>query len=116
MCIRDRNDSVASCLVSPRGGYDRHMNQPDPHHHHDAVAKRLKRAEGHLRSILSMMEEHRPCLELAQQLHAVERAISQAKKILIQDHIDHCLQDAVGELDEDRQRAIDEFKEITKYL
>jgi DNA-binding FrmR family transcriptional regulator len=92
------------------------MNAPDPHHHHDAVAKRLKRAEGHLRSILSMMEEHRPCLELAQQLHAVERAISQAKKILIQDHIDHCLQDAVGELDEDKQRAIDEFKEITKYL
>ncbi|WLW62814.1 metal-sensing transcriptional repressor [Achromobacter aegrifaciens] len=92
------------------------MNRPDPHHHHDAVAKRLKRAEGHLRSILSMMEEHRPCLELAQQLYAVERAISQAKKILIQDHIDHCLQDAVGELNEDKQRTIDEFKEITKYL
>ncbi|TRM51095.1 metal-sensing transcriptional repressor [Achromobacter sp. LC458] len=92
------------------------MEKPDPHHHHDAVAKRLKRAEGHLRSILAMMEEHRPCLELAQQLHAVERAISQAKKVLIQDHIDHCLQAAVGELDADRQRAIDEFKEITKYL
>ena len=92
------------------------MEKPDPHHHHDAVAKRLKRAEGHLRSILAMMEEHRPCLELAQQLHAVERAISQAKKVLIQDHIDHCLQAAVGELDANRQRAIDEFKEITKYL
>ncbi len=92
------------------------MTNPDPHHHHDAVAKRLKRAEGHLRSILQMMEAHRPCLDLAQQLHAVEKAISQAKKILIQDHIDHCLQDAVGELDPDKQRTIDEFKAITKYL
>ncbi|MDF3851621.1 metal-sensing transcriptional repressor [Achromobacter denitrificans] len=35
------------------------------------------------------------CLELCQQLHAVERAISQAKKIFIQDPLDHCLQDAV---------------------
>ncbi|WP_129527921.1 metal-sensing transcriptional repressor [Achromobacter agilis] len=92
------------------------MKTADPHHHHDAVAKRLKRAEGHLRSILHMMDEHRPCLELAQQLHAVEKAISQAKKVLIQDHIDHCLQDAVSDLELDRQRAIDEFKAITKYL
>ncbi|OZI74837.1 metal-sensing transcriptional repressor [Bordetella genomosp. 12] len=92
------------------------MNSPDPHHHHDVVAKRLKRAEGHLRSILQMMADHRSCLELAQQLHAVEKAISQAKKVLIQDHIDHCLEASVGELDADRQRAIEEFKAITKYL
>jgi hypothetical protein len=56
------------------------------------------------------------CIELAQQLHSVEKAIAQAKKLLIQDHIDHCLQDAVGELAPDKQRTIDEFKEITKYL
>lgn len=107
---------MVSMSISSWGGYDATMMKPDPHHHHDAVAKRLKRAEGHLRSILQMMEAHRPCLELAQQLHAVEKAISQAKKVLIQDHIDHCLQDAVGDLDADRQRTIDEFKEITKYL
>ena len=95
--------------------YDARHGKTNPHHHHDAVAKRLKRAQGHLGSILQMMEAHRPCLDLAQQ-HAVEKAISQAKKILIQDHIDHCLQDAVGDLDVDKQRTIDEFKEITKYL
>ena len=89
---------------------------PDPHHHHDAVVKRLKRAEGHLRSILQMMADERPCLELAQQLHAVEKAISQAKKVLIQDHIDHCLESAIGQVSPSSQRAVDEFKEITKYL
>ena len=102
--------------ISPLGGYYRCMTTSTPHHHHDAIAKRLKRAEGHLRSILQMIEEHRPCLDLAQQLHAVEKAISQAKKVLIQDHIDHCLEDAVGELNDERRRTIDEFKEITKYL
>jgi len=87
-----------------------------PHHHHDAVAKRLKRAEGHLRSIIQMMEDDRPCLDLAQQLHAVEKAISQAKRVLIQDHIDHCLEDAIGAVGPESQRTIEEFKEITKYL
>ncbi|MYZ44731.1 metal-sensing transcriptional repressor [Schauerella aestuarii] len=92
------------------------MNLPDPHHRHDAVAKRLKRAEGHLRSVLKMMEDQRPCLELAQQLHAVEKAISQAKKTLIQDHIDHCLEHAIGNAGEGQRETIDEFKAITKYL
>ncbi|MDH0682750.1 metal-sensing transcriptional repressor [Achromobacter animicus] len=89
---------------------------PHLHHHHDAVSKRLKRAEGHLRSILQMMADDRPCLEVAQQLHAVERAISQAKKVLIQDHIDHCLESAIGQVSPAAQRSVEEFKEITKYL
>ncbi|WP_352847606.1 metal-sensing transcriptional repressor [Mesorhizobium sp. M0622] len=38
-----------------------------------------------------MIEAHRPCVVLAQQLHAVERAISSAKRELIHDHIEHCL-------------------------
>lgn len=92
------------------------MNTPNPHQHHDTVAKRLKRAEGHLRSVMQMLEEQRPCVDIAQQLHAVEKAITQAKRILIQDHIDHCLEDVVGEVDKDRRRTVEEFKEITKYL
>jgi DNA-binding FrmR family transcriptional regulator len=92
------------------------MSIDSRHHHRDAVVKRLKRASGHLQSVLQMMEDNRPCLELAQQLQAVEKAISQAKKVLIQDHIDHCFEDAVGEVDKERQRTIDEFKQITKYL
>jgi len=90
--------------------------KPNPHHHHDAVMKRLKRAEGHLRSILQMMEDQRSCLDIAQQLYAVEKAISQAKKVLIQDHIDHCLEDALDNSSSERKHTINEFKEITKYL
>jgi uncharacterized protein len=86
------------------------------HETHPDIVKRLKRADGHLRSVIEMIETRRPCLDIAQQLHAVEKAISQAKKTLIQDHLDHCLEDVVGPLAREQRRAIDEFKDITKYL
>jgi uncharacterized protein len=90
--------------------------QPHLHETHPEIIKRLKRAEGHLRGIIEMIETGRPCLDIAQQMQAVEKAISQAKKTLIQDHLDHCLQGAVGALPREQRRSIDEFKEITKYL
>ena len=89
---------------------------PHLHETHPEIIKRLKRADGHLRSVVEMIEAGRPCLDVAQQLHAVEKAISQAKKTLIQDHLEHCLEDVVGPLARDKRRSIDEFKEITKYL
>lgn len=93
------------------------MNEhPHRHESHPDIIKRLKRADGHLRSIVEMIEAGRPCLDIAQQLHAVEKAVSQAKKTLIQDHLDHCLEEAVGPLPKERRRTIDEFKEIAKYL
>ena len=44
------------------------------------MTARLHRAEGHLHKVIGMVEEGRPCLDLAQQLHAVESAIHEAKK------------------------------------
>jgi len=92
------------------------MSKQDIHGSHPDIVKRLKRADGHIKSIIEMIEEGRPCLDVAQQLHAVEKAISQAKKTLIQDHLDHCLEDVAGTLASGQRRSIDEFKEITKYL
>ncbi|HBO4599514.1 TPA: metal resistance protein [Pseudomonas aeruginosa] len=86
------------------------------HQSHTAIVKRLKRAEGHLRSIVTMIEDGRTCVDIAQQLHAVEKAICQAKRTLIQDHIDHCLEDTVGALTSGERAPLEEFKQITKYL
>jgi DNA-binding FrmR family transcriptional regulator len=86
------------------------------HHTHPDIVKRLKRAEGHLRSITAMLEAGRPCVDIAQQLFAVEKAVCQAKRILIQDHIDHCLEDSVQAIAAGKRGALDEFKQITKYL
>jgi len=86
------------------------------HETHPDIIKRLKRAAGHLNAIVAMIEADRPCLELAQQLHAVEKAIVNAKKTLIHDHIDHCLEESVGSVPADSKKSLQEFKEITKYL
>lgn len=86
------------------------------HHTHPDIVKRLKRAEGHLKSVVTMIEAGKPCLDIAQQLHAVEKAITNAKRTLIQDHLDHCLENAVGALGREQRQTIDEFKTITKYL
>jgi uncharacterized protein len=67
------------------------------HRTHPEIVSRLKRAEGHLRKIIGMIEEGRPCLELAQQLQAIENAIDNAKKALIHDHIDHCIDSSLKE-------------------
>ena len=86
------------------------------HTTHPDVLKRLKRAQGHLKSIITMLEEDRGCLEIAQQLQAVEKAIGNAKKTLVHDHIDHCLEHTVRGKSASASDAISEFKEITKYL
>ena len=81
------------------------------HHHpsHPQITARLKRAHGHLARVISMLEDEASCTQIAQQLQAVEKAITNAKKVLIHDHIDHCL---------DPETPVDmaDFREITKYL
>lgn len=84
------------------------------HASHPAIVKRLKRAEGHLRATIAMFAEGRGCLDLAQQLHAVESAVSNAKRELIHDHIENCLDDPKGALTS--RAALKELKSITKYL
>ncbi len=92
------------------------MTSQHLHLTHPQIAKRLKRAEGHLRSVIGMIEEGRSCLDLAQQLHAVEKAISEAKKTLIHDHVDHCLSVAASGHGPSTSAVIGEFKAISKYL
>ena len=92
------------------------MDAISKHRSHPEIVKRLRRAEGHLRAVIAMIEAERPCLEIAQQMHAVGMAIDQAKKALIEDHLDHCLDAVVGPLGSDQRQEIAEFKAIAKYL
>jgi DNA-binding FrmR family transcriptional regulator len=92
------------------------MAKPQHHQTHPEIVKRLNRAQGHLLSVIEMIESGRQCLDIAQQLHAVEKAVGQAKKTLIQDHLDHCLDNVTESLPREQRRAIDGFREIAKYL
>ena len=83
------------------------------HKSHPDIIKRLKRAEGHLRSVITMTEAGKPCRDIAQQLHAVEAAVAKAKKELIHDHIEHCLD---ADPATDQKSTLNELKQLAKYL
>ncbi|MEQ5796485.1 metal-sensing transcriptional repressor [Paracoccus sp. NFXS7] len=85
------------------------MSHPHVHATHPALVARLKRAEGHLRHVIGMIEGQQPCLDIARQLAAVESAVTSAKRALIHNHIDHCLV-------HDAAKTLDEMKAITKLL
>jgi uncharacterized protein len=87
-----------------------------PDHAHSEVIKRLKRANGHLATIIDMIGDGRPPTQLAQQLEAVERAIENAKKALIQDYIAQALERAAQEPGPKARAALRQLKTIAKYL
>ena len=92
----------------------------DNHHHthttHPDIVKRLKWATGHLQKVITMIEAKRTCVDITQQLHAVEMAINAAKKLVIHDHLDHCLEGIAEGGAAGMKNSISEFKSITKYL
>ena len=86
------------------------------HQSHPEIIKRLKRADGHLKKIISMIEEDRPCLEVSQQLQAVYSAIGNAKTAFVHDHIEGCIEHSDHESPSELKKKMKELKEITKYL
>ncbi|MFA5962449.1 MAG: metal-sensing transcriptional repressor [Sphingomonas sp.] len=80
------------------------------------VRRGLTQAQGHLASILTMLGDGRSCLDLAQQLQAVESTIRGVKRALIHDHMEHCIADAVADGGMGADQALREFKTLTKYL
>ena len=73
-----------------------------------AVLNRLSRAIGHLESIKRMVEDGRDCSEVLIQLSAVKSAINNTGKVILKDHIEHCMVDAVESGD---KKAIEELTE-----
>jgi uncharacterized protein len=86
------------------------------HSTHPGIIKRLRRASGHLTKITAMIEEGRPCLEVAQQLQAVYGAIGNAKELFVRDHIEDCIEHTEHETPAASKAKMRELKEITKYL
>ena len=84
------------------------------HEHTRSVPNRLSRAIGHLQSVRRMVEEGRDCSEVLIQIAAVRSAIDNTGKLILQDHLKHCIIDAAQEGD---QKAIDDLcQAIDKYM
>lgn len=87
-------------------------------HHHSpeskkAVVNRLSRAIGHLEAVKKMVEADEDCSDILIQLAAVKSAINNTGKVILKDHIEHCIVEAIEEGDNDAIRqlndAIDKF-------
>lgn len=77
-----------------------HENTAEPHHphHHEntkAVLNRMNRAIGHMEAVKTMIEDGRDCSEVLIQIAAVRSAINNIGKIILEDHINHCVVDAI---------------------
>lgn len=86
---------------------------PHVHENQKVVSNRLARAIGHLQRVKRMVDENEDCSDVLVQLAAVRAALESTGKVILQDHIQHCIVDAVEEGDEQAIRdlcaAIDKF-------
>ena len=84
------------------------------HENTKSVLNRLSRAIGHLQSVRRMVEDGRDCTDVLVQVAAVRSAIDNTGKVILQDHLKHCIMDAARDGD---QQAIDDLcKAIEKYI
>ena len=104
----------------PSHGHDRgvsHAHGNSHAHVHEnqrAIVNRLARAIGHLEKVKRMVEEGYDCTEVLVQLAAVRSALENTGKVILKDHMRHCLVDAVSASDED---AIDDLcQAIDKFM
>lgn len=98
------------------GSEHSHMHMHMHMHHHSetqSVINRLARAIGHLEKVKKMVEDGSECSEVLIQLAAVKAAINNTGKVILKDHINHCVKDAVLTGDQkvldDLGNAIDRF-------
>ena len=98
-------------------GHD-HAHDPDHPHTHThqntrQVLNRLSRITGHLNAVKTMVETGRDCSEVLIQLAAVQSALNSVSRIILKDHIEHCIVDAVEENDSEAidrlNKAIDQM-------
>ena len=98
------------------GREDGHVHSHTHTHTHTqtaAVLNRLSRAIGHLESIKKMVESGRDCSEVLIQLAAVQSALGSASRVILKDHIAHCITDAVENND---QQAIEDLNHAIDHL
>lgn len=92
------------------------MPKETPHKHTDTkiIINRLSRAIGHLEAVKKMVEEDRDCSEVLIQIAAVKSAVNNIGKIILQDHLNHCITDAIATGD---HAPLDKFSEaIDKFM
>lgn len=77
------------------------------------VTKRLARIEGQVRGISKMVEDDRYCIDIVRQVQAIKSALSSVEAVILDDHLDSCVQTALqSEEIRDRREKVDELVAI----
>lgn len=95
------------------GGHDHDRSHTHTHQNTRQVLNRLSRITGHLNAVKTMVESGRDCSEVLIQLAAVQSALNGVCQVILEDHIDHCIVDAVRTGD---MAAIEELNKAIKTL
>ncbi|OGG55275.1 MAG: cytosolic protein [Candidatus Handelsmanbacteria bacterium RIFCSPLOWO2_12_FULL_64_10] len=95
-------------------GYDGKVHRMRHRHINPDVSRRLARIEGHVRSVQKMVEEGRDCPEVLIQIAAVRSALDQVGRIILEDHVEGCITEAVqdGRGDEAVRQLKDALKQF----
>jgi DNA-binding FrmR family transcriptional regulator len=106
----DHGDGVVHAH-HPDGEHGHSHTHTHPHTQTKAVLNRLSRAIGHLESVKRMIEDGRDCTEVLIQIAAVRSALSSTAKVILKDHLEHCITDdqSAGEQIQALNEAIDKF-------
>ena len=112
--VHDHGDGVLHSHAVPSGGQKETEGHEHPHVHTQTkiVVNRLARAIGHLEHVKRMVEEGKDCTDVLIQLAAVRSALNNTAKIIIKDHIEHCISNADGGSEDalkELNDAIDKF-------
>jgi DNA-binding FrmR family transcriptional regulator len=82
-------------------------------HDHTNTIKRLKTIEGHIRGIQRMLEEDAYCIDVINQIHAVQSALNKVNKQILDQHLNSCVITAIrGEDPQERERILKEITEV----
>ena len=100
-------DENGNVITHCHGGEGHTHAHPHTHTQTKAVINRLARAIGHLESVKRMVEDGRDCAEVLVQLAAVRSAINNICKIILRDHMNHCVIDAVQKGDTETLSELD---------
>lgn len=110
----DHGDGVIHSHTHGSGeAHDHEHSHGHTHTQTKAVINRLSRAIGHLESVKRMVENGRDCTEVLVQLAAVRSALNSTAKVILKDHLEHCIADA-GAGDKDQLSALNEA--IDKFM
>jgi DNA-binding FrmR family transcriptional regulator len=82
----------------------------------DDCRKRLNRIEGQVRGLMRMIEEDRYCIEVITQIDAVRAALGRVEDQILQDHVAHCVQNAIasGNKSDQRQKVSELMQVLTR--